>query len=256
MIHEKPMTPPRRPMLVVVHDFTPVFARELKSIIETLHPILGNQFSVAIVPRWHGASSPRGGNQHDARGFRELLALAEERLLHGWTHQSQSRLRPISLLTGRADEFRGLASPIILDRLRTAQAEFEELTGEPAQGLVPPAWQLPVFSNDLAAFRFVMRFRKLECCRLPNHVFPLVTCSWDWGRLGWLSRGGECIGSLLRYHDRNAIPCIAIHPADQRRGLVPHAVKLIRQLIEIGHTPTTATQVISSSPFVVDGDSL
>ena len=229
-------------MLVVIHDFAPVFVRELSTIVETLLPIVGHQLSAAVVPRWRGSSSGRTGE-----GYRELMGIARERLLHGWTHQSRDWWQPISLLTGRADEFRGLGAAIIRQRIEAAQAEFTELTGEAAQGLLPPAWQLPIRATELESLRFVMRFRWLECCRDPQRVLPLVTWSWDWGRLGWLSRGGELIGSLLNWRDPTAIPCIAIHPADVSRGCLPHAVRVIRQLIDSGHEPTTATELMLDS---------
>ncbi len=284
-------------MLVVIHDCAPVFVRELNTIVETLLPIVGQQLSVAVVSCWQGCSS----GSTDA-GYRELLGVACERLLHGWTHQSCDSWRPVSLLTGRADEFRGLDAATIRERIRFAQTEFFELTGEVAQGLLPPAWQLPIRSTELGtgsklcsdfracslpsagrvreggrvanrlddppsspalpaegredsgklfrtesltSLQFVMRFRRLECCRDSSRVRPLVTWSWDWGRLGWLSRGGELIGSFLSWHDPTAIPCVAIHPADVSRGCLPHAVRVIRQLIDSGHEPTTATELMS-----------
>lgn len=239
---------PYRPMLVVVHDCAPVFVRELNTIVETLLPIVGHQLSVAVVPCWQGCSS---GNRGE--GYRELLGLARERLLHGWTHQSRDSWRPVSLLTGRAGEFRGLDAATIHQRIKAAQAEFTELTGEVAQGLLPPAWQLPIRSTELPSLRFVMRFRRLECCYDANRVLPLVTWSWDWGRLGWLSRGGELIGSLLSWRDPTAIPCIAIHPADVSRGCLPHAVRVIRQLIDSGHEPTTATELMSDAGAMLVG---
>ena len=229
-------------MLVVVHDFAPVFVRELSTIVTALLPIVGQQLSVAVVPCWQGSSS---GNRDE--GYRELLGVARERLLHGWTHQSRDSWRPVSLLTKRADEFRGLDATTIRERIRLAQTEFTELTGEVAQGLLPPAWQLPIRSTELGSLRFVMRFRGLESCRDSHHVRPLVTWSWDWGRLGWLSRGGELIGTLLSCRNPTAIPCIAIHPADVRRGCLPHAVRVIRQLIDSGYEPTTATELMLDS---------
>ena len=238
-----------RPMLVVIHDFSPVFLRELNTIVETLLPIVGRQMSAAVVPRWQGSS---GGRADES--YRELLGTVQERLLHGWTHQSRHPFRPISLLTGRADEFRGLDSSTIHERIRSAQIEFTELTGEQAQGLLPPAWQLPIRSTDLASLRFVMRFRGIECCRNPNRVRSLVTWSWDWGRLGWLARGGELIGSMLSWRDPTAVPCIAIHPADVRRGCLSHAVRRIRHLIDLGYEPTTATQLMSEPRGMPDGE--
>jgi len=65
-------------MLVVVHDFAPVFVRELNTIVETLLPIVRHHLSAAVVPRWRGNS---GG--HADEGYRELMSIVQERLLHG-----------------------------------------------------------------------------------------------------------------------------------------------------------------------------
>ncbi len=227
-------------MLVVVHDFSPVFIGALNAIMDALLPLVGRQLSLGVVPRWHGNVS-----QSTGRNYRDLLHAVDERLLHGWTHYSQNWFGPISLLTGRADEFRGLASPLIHDRIRSGQMEFAELTGKPAEGLLPPAWQLPLRSTELETLRFVMRFRSLECCCDPGRNRPLVTWSWDWGSVGCLSRGGELLGRWFSRTDPAAIPCVAVHPADVRRGCLSHAVRLIRQLIDSGHEPTTARQLIS-----------
>ena len=235
-----PASADSRPMLVVIHDFAPVFLRELNVIVETLHPIVGWQMSAAVVPRWHGSWC---GNTDE--GYRELLGAVQERLLHGWTHQSRFSFHPISLLTGQADELRGLRSTVIIRRIHEAQAEFTELTKKPAEGFLPPAWQLPIRSTELSSFRFVMRYRSLECCHDPNRARSLATWSWDWGRFGWLSWGGELLGTLQLLSNSKAIPCIAIHPMDVRRGCLPRAARLIRRLMEGGCVPTTATRLMS-----------
>ena len=86
--------------LVVVHDVAPVFGVQLRTIVRTLEPLVGNRFSAAVVPRWHGGPS---GAADDPYGG--LLGCFGERLLHGWTHQRERRNGLISWLTGQADEF-------------------------------------------------------------------------------------------------------------------------------------------------------
>ena len=228
-----------RPMLIVIHDFAPMFTRELNSIVETLFSVVGHKMSAAVVPRWHGSTSGKAD-----RVYLDLLSTVEERLLHGWMHQSRHRYAPVSLMTDRADEFRGVSDSTILKQITLAQIEFAELTGEPACGFLPPAWQLPIPSTKLRSFQFVMRFRALESCQTAAKVRSLATWSWDWGRLGYLAYGGEVLGGLLSWCDSTAIPAIAIHPADVRRGYFPRAVRLIRRLVEIGYEPTTASQVM------------
>ena len=151
-------------MLVVVHDFSSVFLSELRYIAEKLEPILGRQMSAAIVPRWHGN---RGCTSNAT--YRDLLMRFSEQLLHGWTHQSAGRMRPLSLLTGASDEFWGLDEAAILERLEFAQADFRELTGKNAEGFLPPAWQLPISASPT----FISKVR---------HAFPLsriLSRSWQ-----------------------------------------------------------------------------
>ena len=227
-------------MLIAIHDFSPVFLRELNEIVERLYPLVGRQVSAAVVPCWHGSSQ---GNSSDE--YRSLLNVVAERLLHGWTHQSRFPYHPISLLTGDADEMRGLDRQAIIKRIEAGQAAFTELTNQPAMGFVPPAWQLPIRSTDLASLRFVVRYGAIESCQAPGRKHRLATWSWDWGCLGWLSRGGEIFGKIQSLYCPAAIPCVVIHPIDLRRGYLPHAEQRIRKLLDRGYVPTTATQLMS-----------
>src|SRR5262249_60823887 len=62
--------------------------------------------------------------------------------------------------------------------------------------------------------------------------------SWSWD-VGWLasrSRLGELAGSLLALR-RDAIPCVTVHPADVRRGHLPHALARIRRLLATRRRP-------------------
>jgi predicted deacetylase len=228
-------------MLVVVHDFSSVFLSELTHITQMLEPLVGRQMSAAIVPRWHGSS----GCLSNAT-YRDLLKNYSGHLLHGWTHQSASRLRPVSLLTGSADEFRGLDETAILKRLEHARADFRELTGDSAVGFLPPAWQLPMHSHRLPALEFVMRFGRLESCLHPERTRPLATSSWDWGRLGWLGYGGEWVGNLLRQTRKGAVPCIAIHPIDVARGFFARALEIIQTLSRLGFRPALPAELMQS----------
>ena len=229
-----------RPMLIAIHDFSPVFLRELSEIVERLYPLVGRQVSAAVVPCWHGLSQGNSSNE-----YRRLLNVVEERLLHGWTHQSRFSYHPISLLTRQADEMRGLDRQSILQRIERGQAVFTDLTNQPASGFVPPAWQMPIRSTDLSLLRFVVRYGAIESCQDERRVRRLATWSWDWGRLGWLSRGGEILGKVQCLRHPTAIPCVVIHPIDLRRGYLPRAEQLIRKLLDCGYVPKTAAQLMS-----------
>lgn len=228
-------------MLVVVHDVASVFLPELNSIVERLEPLLGMRMSAAIVPRWRNQSGCRS-HVH----YRDLIARFPERLLHGWTHQSNRLWRPISLMTDASDEFGGLDEATIRSRIEQAQVDFRELTGQDADGFLPPAWQLPIPATELSSLKFVMRFGRLESCCESGLFLPLATSSWDWGRIGWLGYGGELIGGLLRRYSLNAIPCVAIHPVDVRRGFFERAVRLIETLLQNGYQAATASELMNN----------
>lgn len=226
-------------MLVVVHDCSSAFLSELSHIAERLHPILGWKMSAAIVPRWHGHLDCRSNV-----AYHDLVMQFSERLLHGWTHQSSTRLRPLSLLTNCADEFSRLDETTILARLESAQADFRDLTGRNAEGFLPPAWQFPIRASRLPSLKFVMRFGCLQSCQSERRNQPLATSSWDWGRLSLLGYPGEWIGRLRQRIHQSAIPCIAIHPVDVRRGHFDRAVRLIETLKRRGYHPVTASELM------------
>jgi hypothetical protein len=229
-----------RNMLVVVHDCAPPFVPELQTIVAAVRALVSSAFSLAVVPRWQGESTSLANSD-----YRELLASADERLLHGWTHQSASRFRPISWLTCGADELAGRSAGDIQSRITSAVAEFTELTGAPPRGLLPPAWRLPVDCSALTCLEFVVRFRRVESCRPPHVAIPLATWNWDWGRFHWSACCGEWLGAWqLRSH--GAVPCIALHPADVRRGLLPCGLAVIRRLLDAGHVPGTFAALIGS----------
>ena len=232
--------PPSDPvMLVVVHDVTSVFLSDLELVVDGLKPLLGTRMSAAIVPRWRGTTRCR-----DNLPYRHLLDRFSERLLHGWTHQSHSWIRPISLLTDSADEFCGLSHAAILHRIENGRSDFRELTGTDAEGILAPAWQLPISARELNSFRYVIRFWRLESCDEEGHDRPLATSSWDWGRLGLLGYAGDWVAAIQRRYRNGVIPCIAIHPVDVRRGYFERAMKLIERLIRSGYRPVTASELL------------
>jgi hypothetical protein len=199
--------------------------------------------SAAVVPRWHGNS------QNVSSAYRILIEQFDEQLLHGWTHQGPSRIHPITYITQRSDEFRGLTKDEINERIRCAQDDFAILTGDRAKGLLPPAWQLPLQSSEIEHVRFVVRFGLIEDCLPGSKKIALATYSWDWGKIGWLSRVGELLGKSSQRVNSRAVPCIAIHPADVTRGYLKYAVRTIRWFLNRGYIPTTSTQLIERMPI-------
>lgn len=227
-------------MLVVVHDFSSVFLQELTHITQVLQRLVGRCMTAAIVPRWHGHCGCRTQS-----AYTDLLPCYDEHMLHGWTHHSGSYWRPLSLMTGSADEFRGMSPQRIAARLENAHQDFHELTGGRARGLLPPAWQLPVSANQLYGFEYVMRYGSLQSCDRVSKTLPLATYSWDWGRLGWLGYGGELLGDWSARGRQEAAVCIAIHPIDVARGYFARAVQRIENLLDRGVRASTPAELLA-----------
>jgi hypothetical protein len=218
---------------VIVHDVTPIFAREVDVIFENLLPEVGNTLAAAFVPCWHGV-------EPDTCGRRIMCgwsSLCGETLLHGWTHHRDHRPGIVSWVTGRADEFGGCSGRNVIERVRRGRESLQEIIGRAVSGLVPPAWRFPVEADDLSdsGIAYILDFERLQSA--AGHNVALATFSWDWGRFSVLSRVGARLGTFLRLWNRHAVPVIVLHPADVRRGHIVCAVNLIRRLKSAGAAP-------------------
>jgi predicted deacetylase len=218
---------------VIVHDVTPVFAREVNTIFEHLLPEVGNTLAGALVPCWHGVELDTRGR----RIMRGWSSLCGETLLHGWTHRREYRPGIVSWVTGRADEFGGCSQREVIERVRRGRESLQKSIGRAASGLVPPAWQMPLDLDDLrdSGIAYILNFKRLQS--VSGHNVALATYSWDWGRFTVLSRVGASLGTCLTLWNRHAVPVIVLHPADVRRGHIVCAVNLIRRLKSAGAVP-------------------
>jgi hypothetical protein len=218
---------------VVVHDVTPVFAREIDVICERLLPAVGSAFAMAAVPCWHAVEPDECGR----RKLRDWTSLCGETLLHGWTHRRDYRPRIVSWVTDRADEFGGCSRQEVIERVGRGRSLLEQYIGEPVSGLVPPAWRMPVSIAELGGcgIEYVLNFARLESA--TGGILPLASFSWDWGRFAFLSRPGASLGQCLCLWNRPAVPIIVVHPADVGRGHLPSALRLLRRLKRAGGVP-------------------
>lgn len=220
--------------VIAVHDVAPVFRSELEVIVRALGGLVGPTVSLAVVPCWHGRW-PLTAHPHFAGWLAER---GGERLLHGYEHRSPNPRRPRSRVVGGADEFVGLSAAAAEERVHRGQALFRRVFGDEAAGFVAPAWQMgSLHAPRLASagIRFVVELAGLTT--VDGTRRSLASWSWDVGWLASRSRLGELAGSLLALR-RDAIPCVTVHPADVRRGHLPHALARIRRLLEAGRQPT------------------
>lgn len=230
-----------RPFLVCIHDATPAYARETRTMIRDLSPLVGRRLSFGVVPNWYGAW-PLAAHPDYCGLVKEN---SDELLLHGYFHHRQRGWGPTSLLAERCDEMNGLNAEETRRTLERGQHVFIEAFGEPARGFLPPGWQ-PGHARregNALGLEHVMGFFSLESSK--GRSISLATWSWDCGRWSWLGHVGHGIGWLRQSLDRG-VPVLAIHPKDLERGFWPQIVRLTQALLERGYEPTTVTGLLEA----------
>jgi hypothetical protein len=234
-----------RPFLVCVHDATPAYARETRTMIRDLAPLIGRRLSFGVVPDWHG-EWPLAAHPDYCRVVREG---ADELLLHGYFHHRRRGWGPTTFLAEGGDEMNGLSAEETRRALARGQHDFAEAFGEPARGFLAPAWQrghVRLRDGDPLGLAHVLGFFSVDSA--AGRTVPLATWTWDCGRWGWLGHVGHGLGWLLQSLDRG-VPALAIHPRDLERGFWPTILRLTRELVEAGHEPTTPARLLEASEW-------
>jgi peptidoglycan/xylan/chitin deacetylase (PgdA/CDA1 family) len=229
-----------RRFLVCLHDATPAYARETKTIIRELAPLLGRRLSIGVVPDWHG-EWPLGAHRDYCRMVR---ASSDELLLHGYFHRRQRGWGLTALFAGNCDEMNGLDPDDTRRTLERGQRVFADVFGEPARVFLAPAWQLGhvrVGTKSTAGLEHLLGFFSLESRNGRN--VPLATFTWDCSRWAWPGHVGHGIGRLLRSMDRG-VPTLAIHPRDIDRGFWPKIRRLTEELLEQGYEARTPSELL------------
>jgi hypothetical protein len=227
--------------LVCIHDATPAFAGESRMMIADLAPLVGRRLSLGVVPNWRG--------QWHLTAHPEYCALireaADELLLHGYFHRRQQGWGPITWLANGSDEMNGLDAENTQLTIERGQRVFSEVFGARARGFLAPAWQPGHVSSGTKTLgiEHVMGFFALTSS--SGERVPLATSTWDCGRWSWLGHIGDRIGRLSQALDRG-IPTLAIHPTDLQRGFWPKILRLVRDLLDAGYEPTTASRMLYS----------
>ena len=230
----------RSDFYVVVHDVAPRFATELRQILSALHPLVGTHLAAAVVPHWHGDDAPT-----DRDFWNMVHGSFDEFLLHGYRHRNEKTATWLSHLTHRADEFARLSDAECEQRIAAGATWAADLFGERLTGFLPPAWQRGRMTSELLArhgLRIAVGQHALTIC--DGKRFPLATWSWDCGRIGWLGHVTEWYGSASKWWRPQALPVIAIHPADVQRGFLPRAIAICRRLLAEGRRPVVASDLL------------
>ena len=211
----------------------------IETVLRSLRPLVGRRLSVAVVPCWHG----RLLSAADSR-LLAAVRCAREVLQHGWTHRREGPSGLISAVTGRADEFAPLSRSEARSRLERGRELLENVLGRPVAGFLAPAFRSGRVDAIVAAragLPFLVGWSRVDLPAGP--AIPLATTLWDLSpvcRLDWL---GELAGRVAALR-RAALPLVAIHPVDVRRGDLPRALTLVRYLLDAGRKP------ILLKPFV------
>jgi hypothetical protein len=229
------MTGPDACFVVCIHDAWPANAGEISRVLDAVRPLVGGVVSVAATPLPRGEAWPDDARAADL--VRLLRERAAEVLLHGLTHARPPSLSPFSYLIGNNDEFAQLSPDETVDRLRQGRQLLGAVRPE-VRGVLPPAWRagnIPAALAD-AGLDFVVGMSRVRGAG-GRHV-PLATWSWDPGPVAPLAYVLELWGTVLSCR-RSAVPCVAIHPADVRRGLLRRVTDRIERLLRHGMRPTT-----------------
>ena len=228
--------------LVCVHDATPAYARETRTMFRDLAPLLGRRLSLGIVPNWNRAWHLTGHPDY-CRLVREN---AEELLLHGYFHKRQSGWGPATWLAEGSDEMNGLDLQETRHAIERGQHVLADVFGEPARGFLAPAWQpghVRAENGTALGVEYVMGFFSLRS--RSGRRIPLVTWTWDCGRWRWLGHLGHGLGRLSQSLDRG-VPTLAIHPRDLERGFWPRILRLIHELLATGYEPSTPARLLQT----------
>ncbi|HEX6693471.1 MAG TPA: DUF2334 domain-containing protein [Longimicrobiales bacterium] len=235
----KPSAACDSPFIVCLHDATPAFARETETIIRALAEMIGSRFSIGVVPDWDGEWPIENSPDY----CRMLEESAQQLLLHGYRHRRAHGRGIVSLLAERSDEMNVMDDETSRRTLAAGQQTFIAAFGHSAAGFVPPAWQRGrVCPGAAYGLDHVLGFFSVDTAR---RSIPVATWSWDCGRWGWLGHIGHAAGGLS-HTMRGGVPSIAVHPRDVDRGYMPAILRVIRQLLDTGHVPSTPARVIAA----------
>ena len=170
---------------------------------------------------------------------------ADELLLHGYFHHRQRGWGPVTWLADGSDEMNGLDAQDTQHIIERGQRVFSDVFGARARGFLAPAWQLGRVSTGTTTLgiEHVMGFFAITAS--SGDRLRLATWTWDCGRWSWLGHIGDGVGRLSQALDRG-IPTLAIHPKDLERGFWPRIQRLVRELLDAGYEPTTASRLLYS----------
>lgn len=141
-----PVPSSRKRLLASIHDVSPHFESEVDRLVDHLQALLGApRFAMLVVPDYWNRAHLAGAPAFRAR-LRRWSDQGVEMLLHGWSHQDDSRHATAAAtfkarhLTAGEGEFLGLSFLEAKRRIESGRTLLEDVLGRPVTGFVAPAW--------------------------------------------------------------------------------------------------------------------
>jgi uncharacterized protein len=146
MTQAAPPLPPKRRLLVSIHDVSPRSESAVDMLAERLERHLGpGNFAMLVIPD-HWRQAPIADNAAFHGRLRQWAAQGIEMFLHGWYHRDETPAEgglaqfKGKHMTAGEGEFLSLPHDEALRRMREGKAMLEDIRGAPVAGFIAPAW--------------------------------------------------------------------------------------------------------------------
>jgi len=218
-----PTTPPKRRLLVSIHDVSPRSEGAVDALAERIERHLGGPtFAMLVIPD-HWRSAPIAGNAAFHARLRQWAGLGIEMFLHGWCHRDETPAQQgLAAFKGKhmtagEGEFLNLSRAVAAERMQQGRTLLEDILGGPVAGFIAPAWLYgpgALAAMDDLGFALAEDHMKVWTPGSRRVVArgPVVT---------WASRSPGRIRSSLGFAAlaRQALPVmptlrVAVHPGD------------------------------------------
>ncbi|MBE3588514.1 MAG: polysaccharide deacetylase family protein [Thermoanaerobacteraceae bacterium] len=229
---------------VSIHDVTPVFALEIKCLLDFIRRLGVYRGTILVVPDFHGSAPLEPGTPF-AAWLRSLAGEGWEMVLHGLTHQEPARREqtgrggPLQYLVSRwytsgEGEFYRLSGKAARERIERGLAILKGCGIAPA-GFIAPAWLLSRESRavlkDFRDFAFTTTLTGIHHLQSGSfYAVPAVTFSSRSSGRVFLSR--LVVPLLAGLAGRRDMVRLVLHPADARQpSILRMAGHLCRSLL-------------------------
>ena len=243
-----PTAPPKRRLLVSIHDVSPRSEGAVDALAERIERHLGGAtFAMLVIPD-HWRSAPIAGNTAFHARLRQWAGLGIEMFLHGWCHRDETPAQQgLAAFKGKhmtagEGEFLNLSRTMAAQRMQHGRALLEDILGGPVAGFIAPAWLYgpgALAAMDDLGFALAEDHLKVWTPGSRRVVArgPVVT---------WASRSPGRIRSSLGFAAlaRQALPImptlrVAVHPGDVTVPRLLTSIDATLARFTASHRPST-----------------